>query len=145
MVKGTVRQTAAFPSLSKALARAGLHGVSGRFVLSMTNTELIVIKTSPGVAPRKIYLAQNTKVVQSHAYPIPDRGSYISTSELGAGEAPQGESLSLHFVSSPDTVGGLVELLSKTALIKNNLLQTSMDAGLQKVKLGAQRSALKSY
>lgn len=69
---------------------------------------------------RKIYLARNTKVVQSHAYGIPDTRSYISTSEPTAGEARLGESLSLHFVSSPDTVGGLVELLPKTALIKND-------------------------
>ena len=44
MVKGTVRQTAALPDCSNIRARAGLQGVRGFFVVSITNTELRALR-----------------------------------------------------------------------------------------------------
>ena len=49
MVNGMVRQTAALPSLSIILARAGEHGVSGFFVSSNTKTQFVVIKLLLGL------------------------------------------------------------------------------------------------
>jgi hypothetical protein len=114
MVNGCRRKTAARPWLNSLRARAGWQGISGLRVRLYTNTLFILLLTSWRLRacwPRRAVTVSSPgsqRLFSLMVGGIPHPTVSTSASERRAGEAPGGESFSLHFASSAPK-GGLVK------------------------------------